>query len=120
MNSLARMSSWVASHWRTTVVVGCTIGLAASCKWCLESDEVRAERAAKRREREIRTLVGRISQYAHHLRERFPPGEAVVSEADLALQLRKPPELVVTALGILLGEQRAQKAPLNGYWKLLA
>jgi len=45
--------------------------------------------------------------------------QAVVSEADLALQLGKPAELVVTALDILLGEQRAQKATLNGYWKLL-
>ena len=120
MNSLVHTPSWIASHWRATVIVGCAIGLVATCKWCLETDEVRAQRAAKQREKEVRSLVGRISRYAHCLRQRYPTGEAVVSEADLALQLRKPPELVVTALDILLGEQRVQKAPLSGYWKLLA
>jgi hypothetical protein len=120
VNSLARIPSWIASHWRATVIVGCAVGLVATCKWCLETEDIRAQRAAKKREKEVRTLVGRILRYAHNLRKRFPTGEAVVNEADLALQLRKPPELVVTALGILLGEQRAQKAPLNGYWKLLA
>jgi hypothetical protein len=119
-NSLTRIPSWIALHWRTTVIIGCAVGLVATCKWCLETDEVRAQRSAKKREQEVRRLVGMISKYARNLRKRYPTGEAVVSEADLALQLRKSPELVVTALDILLGERRAQKAPLSGYWKLLA
>jgi hypothetical protein len=42
----------------------------------------------------------------------------VVSVQDLAEKLRKRPEIVATALNLLLREQRVQKAPLNGYWKL--
>jgi hypothetical protein len=36
----------------------------------------------------------------------------------LAEQLRKRPEVVVTALNLLLNEQKVQRAPLNGYWRL--
>jgi len=32
--------------------------------------------------------------------------------------LRKRPEVVATALTLLLGEQKAQKTPMKGYWKL--
>ena len=46
------------------------------------------------------------------------PATVVVSERDLAEQLRKHPDIVATALNLLLGEQRVQKAPLSGYWKL--
>jgi hypothetical protein len=42
----------------------------------------------------------------------------VVSERDLAEQFRKRPDAVATALNLLLGEQKVQRAPLNGYWKL--
>jgi hypothetical protein len=42
----------------------------------------------------------------------------VVSEGDLAEQLRKRPNALVTALNLLLDEQKVQCAPLNGYWKL--
>jgi len=42
----------------------------------------------------------------------------VVSERDLAEQLRKRPEAVVMALDRLLSEQKVQRAPLSGYWKL--
>jgi DNA-binding GntR family transcriptional regulator len=45
------------------------------------------------------------------------PG-VIVSERDLAEQLRKRPDAVTTALNLLLSEQRVQRAPLSGYWKL--
>ena len=48
----------------------------------------------------------------------YPTGDVVVSERDLAEQLRKHPDIVATALNLLLGEQKVQKAPLSGYWKL--
>jgi len=48
----------------------------------------------------------------------YSTGEVVVSERDLAEQLRKRPDTVATALNLLLGEQKAQKTPLSGYWKL--
>ena len=42
----------------------------------------------------------------------------IVSELDLAEQLRKRPDAVITALNLVLNEQKVQKAPLRGYWKL--
>ena len=42
----------------------------------------------------------------------------VVNERDLATQLRRRPESVITALNLLLTEQKVQRAPLDGYWKL--
>jgi DNA-binding GntR family transcriptional regulator len=50
--------------------------------------------------------------------QQFPTGDVVVSERDLAAQLRQRPESVVTALNLLLNERKVQRAPLNGYWKL--
>ncbi len=58
--------------------------------------------------------------YAQNVHQRYPTGDVVVSERDLADQLRKPPDAVVTALNLLLNEQKVQKASLNGYWKLNA
>jgi DNA-binding GntR family transcriptional regulator len=52
------------------------------------------------------------------MHKRFPTGEVVVGEKDLAEQLRKHPDTVATALNILLDERKVQKAPLSGYWKL--
>jgi hypothetical protein len=42
----------------------------------------------------------------------------IVSVPDLAQQLRKRPDAVVTALSMLLAEQKVQRAPITGYWKL--
>jgi DNA-binding GntR family transcriptional regulator len=44
----------------------------------------------------------------------------IVSERDLAEELGKRPDAVVTALNLLLNEQKVQRATLNGYWKLNA
>jgi hypothetical protein len=41
-----------------------------------------------------------------------------VNERDLAEQLRKRPDAVLTALNLLLNEQKVQQDPLSGYWKL--
>jgi len=46
------------------------------------------------------------------------PGDVIVSELDLAEQLRKRPDTVATALNLLLNEQKVQRATLSGYWKL--
>jgi len=48
----------------------------------------------------------------------YPTGDVVVSERDLAEQLRKPHNAVATALNLLLSEEKVQRAPLRGYWKL--
>lgn len=88
------------------------------CGRLLETDKARAERAQRMREKEIRDLADRISSYGRRVHRRFPTGDVVVGESDLAAQLRKRPDIVGIALNLLLGEQKVQKAPLNGYWKL--
>jgi len=46
------------------------------------------------------------------------PGTSSSVSETLAEQLRKRPDAVVTALNLLLDEQKVQPAPLNGYWRL--
>jgi hypothetical protein len=118
INSLTRIPSWIALHWKSGVVVAGFVGIAATCRWCLEPDEVRDRRAQGRNKKELRALADRIFTYGRKVHQRYPTGDVVVSERDLAEQLRKRPDSVVTALDLLLGEQQVQKAPLNGYWKL--
>jgi hypothetical protein len=118
INSLARIPSWIALHWKSGAVVAGVVGIAATCRWCLETDKVRDQRAQRRNKKELRALADRISTYGRNVHRRYPTGDVVVSECDLAEQLRKRPDSVVTALDLLLGEQKVQRAPLNGYWKL--
>jgi hypothetical protein len=110
--------SWIALHWTSGAVIAGAIGIAATCRRCLETDKVRAQRADRNRKRELRGLADKISTYGRNVHRRYPTGDVVVSEHDLAEQLRKPPDAVAKALNMLLGEQRVQKAPLSGYWKL--
>jgi hypothetical protein len=118
MNPFARVLLGIASHWRTGVVVAGTVGIVVMCRRCLETDQARAERAARTHEREIRALADRISSYGRKIHHRYPTGDVVVGENDLAAQFRKRQDIVGTALNLLLGEQKVQKASLSGYWKL--
>jgi len=86
--------------------------------WGLQSDASRAKRARRRKEKELRGLAVKISAYAQTVHQRFPSGDVVVNERDLAEELRKRPDSVVTALHLLLNEQKVQRAPLSGYWRL--
>ena len=94
------------------------VAIAATCRWFLETDEVRDQRAQGRNKKELRALADKISIYGRNVHHRYPTGDVVVSERDLAEQLRKRPDSVATALDLLLGEQKVQRAPLSGYWKL--
>ena len=116
-NSLVAGVSRIAPHWWVVLIAGAAT-IAATCRWCLESDEARAQRTQRKQNRELRALADRISTYGRTVHQRYPRGDVVVSEHDLAEQLRKRPDAVATALKLLLGEQRVQKAPLSGYWKL--
>src|SRR5438552_15212501 len=118
MNSLTRIPAWIALHWRSGVVVAGVVGIADTCRWYLETDEVRDQRAQRRNDKELRALADKISTYGRNVHHRYPTGDVVVSERDLAEQLRKRPDSVATALDLLLGEQKVQRAPLSGYWKL--
>jgi DNA-binding GntR family transcriptional regulator len=99
-------------------VIACAVGIAVTCRSYLETDEARVKRAQRKQKKELRTLADRISTYGRNVHQRYPTGDVVVSERDLAEQLRKRPDAVATALNLLLGEQKVQRAPLNGYWKL--
>lgn len=89
--------------------------LAASIR-AFESEETKAKRLALKRQKELRAVTERISAYARTVHKRFPTGDVVVSECDLAEQLRKRTDVVVTALNLLLSEQKVHRAPLSGYW----
>jgi hypothetical protein len=118
INSLTRIPSWIFLHWKSGAVVAGFVGIAATCRWCLETDEVRDQRAQRRNRKELRALADKISTYGRNVHHRYPTGDVVVSECDLAEQLRKRPDSVAIALDLLLGEQKVQRAPLSGYWKL--
>ena len=98
--------SWVA-------LVISALGIAAMCMRALETNEARAKSAERKRRNELRSLAERISSYGHTVHQRYPTGDVVVSERDLAEQLRKPHNAVATALNLLLSEQKVQRAPLR-------
>src|ERR1700730_12128457 len=93
-----------------------TLGIAITCLRALESDGVRAKRAERNKRKELRSLAERISSYGHTVHQRYPTGDVIVSELDLAEQLRKRPDAVATELNLLLSEQKVQRARLSGYW----
>jgi hypothetical protein len=117
MNFLTNVYSSVPIHWWVALIVS-ALGFAAICIRVLETDAIRAKRSERKQKKELRSLAERISSYGHTTHQRYPTGDVIVSERDLAEQLRKRPDAVITALNLLLHEQKVQKASLRGYWKL--
>jgi hypothetical protein len=117
MPSLADALSSLRLHWWVALII-CALGIAAICLRVLETDGVRAKRSERNKKKELRSLAERISSYGKGVHRRYPTGDVVVSEQDLAEQLRKRPDAVATALDLLLREQKVQRASLRGYWKL--
>jgi hypothetical protein len=117
-----RISSWIASHWRIGGAIARAVRTAIASRQSLETDETRSERAqrTKEKEKEVRALADKILSYGNSVHRRYPNGEVVVGEDDLAVQLRKHRDTVGRALNLLLGERKVQKAPLSGYWRLNA
>ena len=99
-------------------VLGSAVGVVAVTFRAFESEETKRKRLELKRQKELRALTDRISGYARTVHKQFPTGDVVVSERDLAEQLRKRTDMVVTALNLLLNEQKVQRAPPSGYWKL--
>jgi hypothetical protein len=116
MQSLKTLIS-SAPNW-SLIALASALGIAAASFLAFESENTRKKRTELKRQKELRLLAARISTYGQTVHQRFPSGDVVVSERDLAEQLRKRPETVVTALNLLLNEQKVQRAPLSGYWKL--
>ena len=119
MHSLTDTLSSIPFHW-WIVLISCTVGVAAVGARILQTEESRAMCTERNKKKELRSLAERISRYAETIHQRYPTGDVVVGERDLAEQLRKRPDAVVTALNLLLNEQKVQKALMNGYWKLNA
>jgi hypothetical protein len=117
MNSLTSIFSSMPLHWWVVLIVS-LLGIAAICIRAFETEDVRARRAERAKKKELRSLAERISSYGHAVHQLYPTGDVIVSEFDLAEQLRKRPEAVSTALNLLLTEQKVQRATLSGYWKL--
>jgi hypothetical protein len=117
MNFLINVFSSIPLLWRVALIIS-VLGIAAICLRALESDGVRAKRAERNKKKELRSMAQRISSYGHSVHQRYPTGDVIVSERDLAEEFRKRPDVVITALNLLLSEQKVQRAPLSGYWKL--
>jgi hypothetical protein len=116
MQSIKTLISSVP-HW-SLIALASAVGIVAATFRAFESEDSKKKRAELRKQKELRSLAQRIAAYGKTIHQQFPTGDVVVSERDLADQLRKRPETVVTALNLLLNEQKVQRAPLNGYWKL--
>jgi galactitol-specific phosphotransferase system IIB component len=117
MNSFMEIVSSIPLHWWIVSSIG-ALSIVAMCARAFETDRSRAKRAERNKRKELRSLSERISSYGHNVHRRYPTGDVIVSERDLAEQFRKRPDAVVTALNVLLNEQKVQRARLNGYWKL--
>ncbi|HEX6802677.1 MAG TPA: hypothetical protein VF133_03280 [Terriglobales bacterium] len=109
-----RLRAWVLA------ILSSAICIAATCVRIFESKATREQRLRQRKTRELRALANQIATYGRHIRQRFPEGAVIVSEGDLAQQLRKSPEPVANALNVLLKEQKVQRTKLSGYWRLNA
>jgi len=117
MNFFSGVLSLLPLCWWIALTVA-AIGIVVICARALESERSRTKRAELKKQKELRALTDTISVYARDVHQRFPTGDVVVSERDLAEQLRKRPDAVVIALNLLLNEQKVQRVPLSGYWKL--
>jgi hypothetical protein len=117
MNFLTSVFASMPLLWWVALIIS-ALGIAAACLRVLESDGVGAKRAERNKKKELRSLAERISSYGQGIHQRYPSGDVIVSERDLAEELRKRPDAVITALNLLLNEKKVQRAPLSGYWKL--
>jgi hypothetical protein len=117
MNFLTNFFSSMPLYWGIALITS-VLGFAAVCLRAFESDGVRAKRAEQNKKKEMRALARRISSYGHTTHQRYPTGDVIVSEGDLAQEFRKRPDVVITALNLLLDEEKVQRVPLRGYWKL--
>ena len=115
LNSITRAPSWLAAHWRGAALVACGVAAIAAIRWTHDKDP---DRAARMQEKDTQTLAEKISKYAHDMQARYPNGSVVVSEEDLAGALHRAPERIAKALGLLQTQQKVERAPLAGYWKL--
>jgi hypothetical protein len=109
-------SSSILRWW--LIVLASALGIAAASFRVLESEDSKRKRTELKRRKELQSLAQKIAIYGQTIHRQFPTGDVVVSEKDLAEQLRKRPDVVATALNFLLNQRKVERAPLGGYWKL--
>src|SRR5215469_6659822 len=102
----------VRQHWWIAALVSSALCIAAACTKMFEPAVAKKQRSERRKKKELRGLADRICSYTRTLREQFPNAAVVVSERDLAEQLRKQPDSVLTALNLLLTERKVQRTQL--------
>jgi uncharacterized membrane-anchored protein YhcB (DUF1043 family) len=120
MNPVQDTVEFVRNRWWLVAIASSAVGLAAVSLRLLESEATREKRIQETKQKELGAIANRISHYADSVRKQFPDGAIVVSEEDLAAQLRKRPEYIVSALNALLKDQKVERTPLTGYWRLNA
>jgi uncharacterized membrane-anchored protein YhcB (DUF1043 family) len=118
MNLVQDTVEFLRNRWWIIAIASSAVGVAAVSLRLSESEAAREKRIQETKKKELRAIANRISHYAKSVRERFPEGAVVVSEEDLAAQLRKRPDYIVSALKALLSEQKVERTPLTGYWRL--
>lgn len=119
-NLINEILQLVRQRWWLGGLFVSVVGLAVASVRAFESEASRQRRADRRKKKDLRILADSISAYAKRVREEFPNGAVVVSEEDLAAKMRKRHDFVVTALNVLLKEEKVQRTQLNGYWRLNA
>ena len=120
MNLVQDSVEFLRARWWAVLAVSSAVGIAAVTLRLCESETSRQKRMEETKRKELRAIANRISEYAKGVRQRFPDGAVVVSEDDLATQLRKRPDYIVSALHSLLNEQKVERMPLTGFWRLNA
>jgi len=120
MNLVQDSVEFLRNRWWIVAIASSAVGIAAVSLRLSESEAARKKRIEETRKKDLRAIATRISHYGKSVRERFPDGAVVVSEAYLAAQLRKRPEYIVSALNALLNEKKVERTPVAGYWRLNA
>jgi len=120
MNLVEDTVGFLRNRWWLVAIASSAVGIAAVSLRLSESEAAREKRIEESKKKELRAIGNRISHYANSVRERFPDGAVVVSEEDLAAQLRKRTDYIVSALNALLNERKVERTSLTGYWRLNA
>ena len=115
MNLIQDTMEFLRTRWWLVAVASSAVAIAAVSLRLSESEAAREKRIQEARKKELRAIANRIAHYAKSVRKRFPDGTVVVSEEDLAAQLRKRPDYIVSALNALLKDQKVERTPLTGY-----
>src|SRR6185437_17172749 len=106
-----RLPSWLAEHWRGSALTVCLAAAILALRLGREDEQ-------QRQKKELEQLAEKIANYARETHKKFPTGDVVVSEEDLAGALHRSPVEVAKALRFLQDQQKVEHAPLAGYWKL--